>query len=244
FLLVFLRQPVSLVWVFLAWVLSKLVSVGLLLPLTKRLIAVRFSFDKKLFIKIVKESLPMGALLILFSAYDRAVDTFMIRYFLGSTQVAFYGLSYKVYGHLVLPAYFLVNSLFPFLSKGKKGTGKIGLGLMGLGLVFLLPLVMTLAPLVIGILAGSSFSASVLVLRILALALVFSWLNHLTGFSLVAKNKQMVSLKIGALAMGFNLVLNYLLIPRFGIVSAAWVTVATEALVFGLSSLALTVFKD
>ena len=41
-------------------------------------------------------------------------------------------------------------------------------------------------------------------------------------------------LKVGLAALLINLVLNLLLIPYFGIIAAAWVTVLTEAIAAGM----------
>ncbi len=59
---------------------------------------------------------PMGLYHLVFVAYDRSVDTWILSYFWGKEIVASYGVAYKVYSSLVLPAYFFMNSVFPRLS--------------------------------------------------------------------------------------------------------------------------------
>jgi len=185
----------------------------------------------------------MGAQLILFTAYDQAIDSFFIKSFLGASQVAFYGLAYKIYRHLTLPAYFLANTIFPLLSKNKKGSSsrllKIGFCLSAAILIFIIPLVIIFGQPIIFALAGKSFSPSIIVLKILALTLFFSYFNHLAGFSLIAFNRQVDSLKISFAALFWNLILNLVFIPRYGIIAAAWVTASTEALTAVASSLFL-----
>jgi O-antigen/teichoic acid export membrane protein len=67
------------------------------------------------------------------------------------------------------------------------------------------------------------------VLRILLVAMVFAYIGHLVGFTLIAKGKQKLILLIGVVSLIINISGNLIFIPRFGIVGAAWVTVATEA---------------
>lgn len=189
--------------------------------------------------RLIRESLPMGALLIMFSTYDRVVDSFFVKHFFGSTEVGLYGLAYKIYGNLILPAYFLANSIFPMLSNSKsqnfKKTLKLGFIFIGLGLLVLVPIVLIFAKPIVVLIAGNEFIPAIPVLKILTLALVFSYINHLTGFSLIALNKQASSFKIGVIALIWNFISNLVFIPKFGIIAAAWVTLSTELLVALLS---------
>jgi O-antigen/teichoic acid export membrane protein len=197
--------------------------------------------DKKLIKELLKMSWPMGVYLIIFSAYDRAIDAIMIRRFLGAGEVAWYGLAYKIYGVLIQPAYFLVSGIFPILSQKKDNKvifrwSALILFLAGLSIMLL---VWIFAPLMVYVLAGSQFEASVGVLRILMIALVFAYLGHLVGFTLISKEGQREMLGMGAIILLFNLTGNIIAIPRFGIMGAAMVTVLTEALSLILMSIRL-----
>lgn len=183
--------------------------------------------------KLAAASLPMGLYLLIFSTYDRAIDSMMISKFLGQTEVAWYGLAYKIYGALLLPAYFLVSSIFPIISskvKGKRRIFWLSAGLLFLGAVAVVVTVELGAPLMVGILGGGQFLPAAGVLRLLILAVFFSYFGHLIGFSLISKNGQKEMVKLGVMVLVFNFVSNLWVIPRFGIMGAAGVTVATEAL--------------
>jgi len=191
------------------------------------------SIDKESLKKLLKISWPMGVYLLIFTSYDRMVDSFMIRHFLGRDNLAWYGLAYKIYGNLIMPAYFLVNSMFPLLSKNNgegKGLAKKGLAIL-MGLVVLgWPLVWIGAPVAINLLGGTNFGPGITALRWLSLGLGFSYINHLLGFVIVAKDGQKKILGYGIAAALFNLVANFFIIPAFGINGAAAVTVMTEGL--------------
>jgi len=102
-------------------------------------------------------------------------------------------------------------------------------GLMLAGILLVFPLIFVLAPWIINVLAGVSFGPSVEILRILLIAMVFAYISHLVGFTVIAKGGQKQILIIGIISLIVNVVGNLITIPSFGIVGAAWTTAATEA---------------
>jgi len=188
----------------------------------------RFSGIKKLFC----QAFPLGVRQLIFSTYDRGIDSFFLKTFLGSLSVAYYGLAYKVYGSLVLLAAFLMNSLFPILSKKQgqslvetfKKAGKI-LFFSGLAITFF---TFILSPFLIEVLGGSQFLSSVAILQILSFGLIIAFLNHLIGYTMIVIEEQKTLLYFSLVALLVNLIGNWLFVPRFGGMGAAGVTVATE----------------
>lgn len=234
----------TLLWVMVVYLGARIVSLFLGWGLVKSFVGkIKIDLLNKNFLKtFLEESWPMGLYMILFTGYDRAVDSVLIKQFLGSEKVAFYGLAYKMYGSLVQPAYYFVNSIFPILSgknEGKRALFKGSLLLIILGLLIGLPILYLLSPWMVGVLAGPGFGESIVVLRILLLALIFAYVSHLFGFSLIAKGGQKSILGIGVVALVVNIVGNLITIPSFGIVGAAWTTVATEAVASVLMVIAL-----
>ncbi|MCX6726902.1 MAG: polysaccharide biosynthesis C-terminal domain-containing protein [Candidatus Shapirobacteria bacterium] len=189
--------------------------------------------DKATLVRVFKVTWPMGVYMLAFASYDRLVDSAMIKTFLGAKEVAWYGLAYKMYGVLIQPAYFFVNSIFPILSGKDEGKRKLfweSAGLLLAGVLILIVGVEVLAPWMVTVLAGSGFGPAVGVIRILVFGCLFSYMGHLVGFSLISKGGQGEMVKIAAIGLLFNVIANYLLIPRMGINGAAYVTVGNEAL--------------
>jgi len=93
----------------------------------------------------------------------------------------------------------------------------------------IIPIIYVLSPWIVNVLAGSDYQMSVVVLRWLLAALFFAYIQHLVGFTLISRNGQLDLLYIGIAALVVNISLNFLLIPRYGLVGAAVVTVITEA---------------
>lgn len=251
------KGEISLVWVFSTYLIARIITLAWGWWIGRGTINFRL-IDKKLISKLVKMSWPMGVYLIVFSAYDRAIDAIMIRRFLGAEEVAWYGLAYKIYGVLIQPAYFLVSGIFPILSKnqnlpltpplkkggeklmfenvGAKNIFKLSAGVLLVSGITMMLGVWIFAPIMVQILAGAQFEASVGILRILMVALVFAYMGHLVGFTLISKEGQKEMLGMGAIILIFNFVGNLVAIPRFGISGAAVVTLLTEVLSLVLMS--------
>jgi len=236
-----LGKAISLSWLMIFWLGGALLSGCLGLALSSRFVPLRFSLSRRISSRLVEEALPLGFYLLIYSVYDRGIDSFIIKTFSDSAAVGYYGLAYKVHSNLILGAAFLMNSLFPLISSLREGALSLkktyekaftilllsGLSFLVFGIIF--------APLIVKIIAGNSFSPSVVALRILLLATVFSYLNHLTGYTMIAAGKQKKLLSFSLIAFGINLVLNLLLIPRYSFLAAAAVTVLTELGIFLLT---------
>lgn len=227
------------------WSLAALMSgiVGLLLA--HKYLTVKFVWQKKEISRLIKEALPVGISLLLFSFYDRGIDSFLLKTYSGAQAVGFYGLAYKVHANLTLGAAYLVNSLFPVISSLKNNKDLmtkiyqkyfvllivIALLLFSLGEIF--------APSVVGILGGADFEPAVLALRILLLATIFSYLNHLNGYFMIALGAQKIYLYYSIIGLLLNLTLNIYFIPKYSFLAAAIITVMTEMTMFFLTYLTL-----
>jgi len=236
------KDTVTLRWVFWVYLGARTVSflVGLWMLTNNLKFKIKdwlIKIDFKIIKKIFSETWPMGLYLLIFASYDRAIDSMMIERWVGIKEVAWYGLGYKIYSNLLQPVYFFVTSLFPLLSAKNGQKRKLFLGSLWLvtaGVLILIPIVYFLAPLMVRILAGNDFGMSVVVLRILLVAMAFSYVEHLVGFTLIAKGGQKIMLKLGLVALVVNIVGNVMAIPRYGIVGAAVVTGLTEAVACSL----------
>lgn len=85
-----------------------------------------------------------------------------------------------------------------------------------------------LAPIIISILFGSAFNASIPVLQIIVWYCTFSYLGGARDIWILAENKQKHLLAINAVGAVMNVVLNYFLIPSLGACGAALASVITQ----------------
>jgi O-antigen/teichoic acid export membrane protein len=235
---------ISLAWVFGIYVMARLLSLiaGYFWVKSDWSFKGYSQISTSTIVRVFKMTWPMGVYMMAFASYDRLVDSAMIKTFLGAKEVAWYGLAYKMYGVLIQPAYFFVNSIFPILSGKGEGKRKLfweSAGLLIVGVIILIAGVEILAPWMVNILAGSGFEPATGVIKILVVGCLFSYLGHLVGFSLISKGGQGEMIKVAAVGLVFNIAANWLLIPHLGINGAAYVTVGNEALGLVLMSLAL-----
>ncbi|TSC54189.1 MAG: heteropolysaccharide repeat-containing protein [Microgenomates group bacterium LiPW_16] len=229
-----------------AIILANIVAIMVAFSLTRSLVALDFSLSLAVLRKIFFEALPMGGVLALFSIYNR-VDVLILQAIKGSETVGIYGVSYRVYEVLTLAAFYLMNTLLPIISREKSRARLCQIYQKTLDVLILaggMALVGTIifAPLAIKVITWQrfgEFAQSVPALRILGLAVLMAYLNHITGYMIVVLGKQRGYFFIALAALIFNVSLNLLLIPVFSLFGAAWTTFLTEGLVFCLTSLFL-----
>ncbi len=252
-LLVFLATltKTPLIFIVAIFVLGSFVRSMVGLLLARSLISFRgISFSLLSFRSLMTSSLPLG-LMIIFAQINNNIDKQIIALsdpkFLGvsaAIAVGIYGLAYRIFDFSVsLPTY-VVNAAYPILLNKIKDNEEelfkfsrqlliILVTIGGLAAIvgwFLTPLVISLF---------GSYSEAVLPTRILFLGLPVFFATSLLVWLLVTLNKEIVLPFIFGFAALLNLVLNLILIPRFGYNAAAWVTIITEIgiLVFLLVSL-------
>jgi O-antigen/teichoic acid export membrane protein len=87
------------------------------------------------------------------------------------------------------------------------------------------------APLVVRVALGPDFDGAVPLVRILSIAGVLTVVNNVLGVLMIAIDATRPLFVQNAVAIAVNVVGNVLLLPRYGVSAAAWLTVATEVLI-------------
>jgi len=192
-------------------------------------------------------SIPLGATLLFNLVYFR-IDSVILTLTRTTAEVGIYGLAYKMFElPLIIPTFFM-NALYPVMLANLKDAGSFNIHKQLLakaaGLLFcisvLLPCIFWAgAPLLTYI--KSDFVQSISALRILSLGLPFFFLTGLTMWTLIAYKKQRELAVIYAFSMVINITANILFVPSYGYMAAAWITLASEAIVLVLSG--ITVFS-
>ena len=209
----------------------------------KRFGKVSFAFDLPFWKKMFGAALPMA-----FSAFMIAIyynmDMVMLGLMRTETEVGYYSAAYKVLLMSLIPAGIILNVFFPQLSiaSGDKKRmrflmGKYSIAMFIVG-AFLSVMGIAFSKHIIIILFGSGFNHSIVLLQILMIDTIFVYVNMTYGNPLLAWNRETVYMyAISAGGVG-NVILNFLLIPPYGAIGAAFATVLSEAIVLvGLSYL-------
>ena len=206
---------------------------------TRRLAAIRFRANLAVWRPLLVAALPLGLALAINSLYFRA-DTLIISFYEPYSQVGLYTLAYRILELALVVGYVFVNTTFPVLSQAVEHDEPRALRMIQLStdllVVLGIPLVaggLVLAPQIVELASGEDFADAAEPLRILLAAGALAWVNGVFGLALIAKNRQTSALWLNVSALAFNVGLNFLLIPRYGIVVAAIVTVASEVLILG-----------
>ena len=172
-------------------------------------------------------------------------DKFVIGILLGATQVGLYSAGYQI--ALVTNAFFIAPFSLawgPFMFKeGVQKDGPVKIARLFeiytvLGAVFVTPLILFGVDL-IGILSNNnSYAESYRVIAPVALGYLFFgyYLFYTTGYNLTDRTKYfpLITGLVGIL----NILLNVLLLPQWGYLAAAWVTLVSYFLLFLIMKLA------
>lgn len=239
---IFLKNGLSLEVIMVFWLASAIVSSIAGYFISKRFLKINISFDKSVISDLFKNSIPLGLYLMIYSIYDKGIDSFLLKTFSTSEAVGYYGLAYKIYGNLIFGAAFLMNSLFPIISSLKGEKEKLSkLFKKTFSILLLAGMLVVIfgnifSPLVVNIISGSTFQVSSVILRILVFAALVSFLNHMTGFLMIALNEQKYLLLFSVVSLMTNLILNVIFIPLFSFWAAAIITVITEATILILTT--------
>jgi O-antigen/teichoic acid export membrane protein len=186
-------------------------------------------------LRLVRDSWPLFVNQLLQGLFFK-IDGMLLPALAGPRPAGAYAAAYKVIeGQGVISSSFTL-AVFPRLARwGESPTDGLAAAYR-LSLRFLLQVAVPLAagtallseP-IVALLAGGEFlPESAVALAVLAWFLPFSFANGLTQYVLIAVGRQRFLTYAFLVAFAFNLATNLALIPRFGFIGAASVTVASE----------------
>lgn len=207
--------------------------------------SVSVSFSPARMIALFVASLPLG-LTLLFNLVYGHVDSIILTLTRSTTEVGVYGLAYKMFEIVLVFPTFFMNAVYPVLLKAKQGGERSAANdqrflkiikqsfiFLFLASCFLSVVLWFAAPYLSRIQQG--FAASIAPIRVLSLSLPLFFVSSVTMWTLIALKKQVLLVGIYGSAMLINVVFNVWLIPVFGYMAAAWITVVSEGLVLLIS---------
>ena len=202
-------------------------------------------FDPKAWRVLLADTLPYAAATAIGLIYSSSV-VLVMSLTVSDAETGLYGAAARIFTVLGGAAGILVGSAFPLLARaGRDDRERLATGVRRLFDVFLtasvgLALVTAAgAPVAIDIVACSDFERAEPVLRILALAVVASFLLALAAFALLALNKQRWLILVNAAGLATAIALAIPLTQDHGAEGGAIATVAGESLIALLSFAAL-----
>ena len=202
---------------------------------------VRFSGSRSFWPALVRQGLPVGigGLLTLGYGYVDQVIVFEIA---GPHDAGLYGAVYRIYERIQFLPAAIMTTLFPLFVAVRDTDPARVRRLFRTTVDYLLltslpALAITLAGprAITRLLFGDDFSEAGPALPLLMATFVVVSLGYLTGYLIVAYDLQRRFLAIAVGALVFNVAANLALVPSYGFMAAAWITLATEILVMSAS---------
>ena len=210
----------------------------LLLLLKKERVRLFSKITTNSLIKVLIGSLPYGLLGILGLIYFK-IDTLMLSYMRGNFETALYSVSYKFLEAVILIPSALSAVVFPAFAKLHQGSStdlkKYYFKLIRL-MIFLggsvLLIYLFIIPIVINILLPKYIPA-IGIIQLLSFTIPFMYLHTPATQLLLSSEKYLKPVIILSLVtVFFNVICNFIFIPLYGYLAAAWITILSEALSF------------
>jgi O-antigen/teichoic acid export membrane protein len=202
---------------------------------------VHFRDSRTLWSALLRQGLPVGigGLLTLGYGYVDQVIVFEIA---GVRDAGLYGAVYRIYERIQFLPAAIMTTLFPLFVAARDTDPERVRRLFRTAVDYLLltslpALAITLAGAtpITRLLFGDEFVDAGPALPLLMATFVVVSLGYLTGYLIVAYRLQRRFLAIAVGALVFNVATNLALVPEYGFMAAAWLTLATEVLVMSLS---------
>lgn len=224
--------------------LGNIVNFFALFALTWKKGLFTLSWDPSFWKSTLIRSWPIGVSIIFNLVYFKA-DSFILSRVRSLAEVGVYGAAYRVLEILITIPFMYAGILLPILSgmRAKNDTTQFSSMISrSLELMFLLiaPLMMgvwTLGPQLMAAVAGDEFFSSGRVLGILVIAVGFIYLNTITSHAIVALQVQRKMIPVYCVVAISTLIGYLILIPRFGMWGAAWLTVGSELAICAASTI-------
>jgi O-antigen/teichoic acid export membrane protein len=209
--------------------------------LAMRAAPVHFRGGRPLWGDLLRQGLPVGigGLLTLGYGYVDQVIVFEVA---GVRDAGLYGAVYRIYERVQFLPAAIMTTLFPLFVTARDRDAARVRRLFHSAIDYLLltslpAFAITLAGYepITRLLFGEDFIDAAPALPLLMATFVVVSLGYLTGYLIVAYNLQRKFLAIAIGALVFNVAANLALVPSYGFMAAAWLTLATEVLVMSLS---------
>lgn len=194
----------------------------------------KWKFSWKMAKELLKDAWPLILSGIIVSIYMK-IDQVMIQEYLGNSEVGQYSAAVRLSEAWYFIPTIICSSLFPAIINAKLKDDTLYKNrlqrlynlMVVLGVVIILP-VLTLSDWMINLLYGEAFQRSAGVLNIHILGSVFVFLGVANQKWFISENYQAYNIICLGMGMVANIALNVIMIPRMGIMGAAYATLISQ----------------
>lgn len=236
--IILIIKGAALIW--FAWIIlfeSLFMAIGYMyIYQSKKLFVKHWRFKKNIAKELLNDSWPLILSGFVVSVYMR-IDQVMIKDLISNNAVGQYAVAVRLSTIWYFIPAALSSSLFPAIVNAKKHSEKLYIKrlqnlydlMVWMALLIALPLTF-LSDWVITFLFGNQYDQSSSVLMIHIWAGIFVFLGVARGGWILTENLQRYTLLYLGIGMIFNVILNYILIQRVGIVGAAYATLISQSI--------------
>jgi O-antigen/teichoic acid export membrane protein len=206
-----------------------------------KLVPLKIHYRKEIWKKFFNMSWPL-AFITLFGILYTNIDSVMMGYFGMIKETGYYNAALRVTTVVLMPIALISGSFFPALSiffrESREKLQKLWEGEVKIMIFLAVPVVIggiTLAPRLIYFLYSSDFGPSILTLKILMIMMGALFIYQPLYDVLIACNQQKKTFWITFFGALGNIILNFILIPRYSLYGAAAATVATYLILLAIA---------
>ena len=228
---------------YLGLIVANLLAISLMTIMTWRGVRrINLRFGKPTpakWLRLLRASLPFGIIgLALGLSYK--FDTIMLSVFRNDLETGYYNAAYNLVFSAFVISGTINSSVYPSLTREYSSNGGSLSGILERILRYLfiisLPIafgVWALSEELVRFLYDVDFLATAPALKIVIWTIPFMYASDLLGYIVLIMDREKQAARAVLVSTGFNVLLNFLLVPRFGYLVAAGMTVATEVVLVG-----------
>jgi O-antigen/teichoic acid export membrane protein len=200
----------------------------------KKIVIPRIRVDLSFLQYIIKTAIFFALCEVLWIIYFK-IDLVMLAKLKGETEVGWYNAAYVIVNFITLISMLSMQAIFPALAHFYKRerdklreTVEISFRYLLLIVLAVVPALFFFSEKIINLIYGSDYSDSISALKILIFVIIFLFPNNLFAHTLAASNRHKVLSIINLAGVVVNILLNFILIPRFSYMGAGISTIITE----------------
>lgn len=190
--------------------------------------------------RLIRAALPFGIVTFALGLSYR-FDTVLLSILQGDEATGHYRAAYNLIFTLVVFSNVVNTALYPSLTRQAATnpeklaghTSRILRYLMALALPMATGAFLLARPLVDALYNAQQYADSVVALEILIWTLPFMYASELLGYVVLITNREKLVARAVVVSTALNVIMNLILVPRFGLYAASAMTVATEVILVG-----------
>ena len=188
---------------------------------------------------LMRAAIPVGISGMLIIAYAR-IDQILVFGIVGSGPAGLYGSVYNVLDQAHFVPISILTTLAPVMAASwptdplrLRRTARLTAELMAISSFGALAFAIVASTPLVQLVFGTAFLPAAPALPVLGAAFIFICFGYLNGNLMVVLGLQHRMLYVSLIALVVNIAGNLILLPAVGFMGAAWMTLATEVIVFG-----------